>query len=355
MRPDSPVRAAAARAAGLPLWLKLAGAVVCLAGTGLAVLGVAGALAFRGYLIRQTDQQVRAGAGQLAGRSFIVGPTGGPELSGPGDLVLQVLGSDGQRLEVAGPGAGDGPLVAADPHWITAHTGEPVTVTARGGQSWRVLLEPVRYQTKYFVPSEYGANNYSVADASRATAGQPGTLVVGTTLAAVGQRVARLSAVELGAGAAALILLAGLVAAVTRGSMSRLREVEELAFAAARGQWSRRLAPRQLGPEASGIARSLNQALGAAEETSRAHEAAQARHTAAVARLSERLAEAGRQLRGPLSVINGLARHHTRRTAVTPEEADRTMRRVLDETTRMARTIDGLAAPPGASSPDQRD
>jgi two-component system, OmpR family, sensor kinase len=332
------------RLSRLPLWLKLTTAVVCLTGVGLGVLGVAGVSAFRGALLRQVDQQVNAGAGQLAGHTFIVGPTGGPAINGPGNLVVQVLGQDGQRLERVGPGAGVGAIIPPSPAWIMSHTGHPVSVQA-GGQTWRVILKPVRYQTKYYVPSEYGADNYAVADASQATVGVPGTLVVGTTLTGLGDRVSQLSAEELGIGAAVTALVAALVIALTRRSMNSLAEVGGLVRAVARGQWSRRLPEHQGSTEMSGIARSLNLALTREEETARAHAAEQAARAAATRRMSERLTETTRELHGPLSVITGLARQHPRRNAPTPAEAGRMMKRVAQEATRMADTIDTLSPP----------
>jgi two-component system, OmpR family, sensor kinase len=332
------------RLSRLPLWVKLTAAAAGLTGVGLAVLGVAGVSAFRGALLRQADQQLNIGAAQLAGHSLVVGPTGERIINGPSDLFVQVLGQDGQRLVRAGTAVGT--IVPPSPAWITSHTGHSVLVKA-GGETWRVVLEPIRYQARYARPSEeYRADNYTVVDASRATAGVPGTLVVGMPLTGISQRVGRLSAGALGIGAAVTALVAALVLLLVRTSMSPLAEAGELAGAVTRGQWSRRLPERQGSAEMSTIAGSLNLALTQEEAAARACEAGQAARAAATHGMPDRLTQAARQLHGPLSVITGLARQYLRRrSGPTPAEADRMMSRVAQETTRMATALDALNEP----------
>jgi hypothetical protein len=55
---------------GLPPWLKLAAAGVCLTGAAAGVMGVAGVSLARAYLIRQAGWQAQADAQRLAGQAL---------------------------------------------------------------------------------------------------------------------------------------------------------------------------------------------------------------------------------------------------------------------------------------------
>jgi two-component system, OmpR family, sensor kinase len=330
--------------AGLPLWLKLAAAMTCLTAMGLAAIGVTGVPVLRGYLISQVDVEMEAGAGTLAGHPFVIGPTGGPPLGGFGatELSVEVLDNGGARLEPVGPGSQSGPVLHAGSAWITAHLRRPVTVAA-GGQSWRVIMEPVRYQARH-VPFIFGANDYSVAVAGAGAQGLPGTLVIGTSLADIGRQTSRLAAAGLAAGAVALVLLAALGIAAIRAGMWRAAPVEAAARGVAAGDLSSRVPEHQATAEIRRLARVLNATLDRVEVALREAAQAETASRAATEAMRQRLVGAGQDLRAPLSVVAGLAASYRRRATLAAGELDRMMSRVAQEADRMAETAKTLGA-----------
>jgi two-component system OmpR family sensor kinase len=125
--------------------------VVCLTGVGLAVLGVAGVSAFRGALLRQADQQVSAGAGQLAGHAFIVGPTGGPATEA-GELVRAVTrGQWSRRLperqgstEMSGIARSLNQALSREEEAARAHTAQQAARAAATSRMSERLTEAAR-------------------------------------------------------------------------------------------------------------------------------------------------------------------------------------------------------------------
>ena len=323
--------------AGLPLWLKLAGAGLCLTGAAVGAITVAGISVVRASLMRQVDQQVRSDAQRLIGHPLVAWSAPQPVagVGGPAKISVEVLGTAGKRLIPAGPGGGGGPAIPTGAGWISAHAGRPVTVPARGGaESWRVVVEPVRYQARRLLFA-YGADDFSVVVTSRATPGVPGTLVVGMDLGGIARSAAKLTAAGLAVGGAVLVLLAGLCAAVIRASLRPLAELGESARAVAEDRSSQRIASRNPGGEVGSIARSLNRLLSHAREAASAHAAGEAAARRSEEKLCQGLADVGHDLLAPLSVIVGSAERYRQRGADGAGELDHMMKRIADEAARM--------------------
>jgi two-component system, OmpR family, sensor kinase len=66
------------------------------------------------------------------------------------------------------------------------------------------------------------------------------------------------------------------------------------------------------------------------------------------------IADAGHQLRKPLSIVRGIADAYRRTGQVSAGELDRMMRRVADETARMAALADALPVTPRDQQSPQR-
>jgi two-component system, OmpR family, sensor kinase len=341
--------------AGLPLWLKLAAAGLCLTGVAAGLIGAAGVSSVRGYLIRQAGWQVQADARGLVGRSLAAGPEPGPALAGAGagEVRVEVLGLGGKPLISAGQGAAAGPAIPASPGWISEHAGRPVTVPARGtGASWRVVAEPVRYQARR-LPFVYGTDDLALVLTGPAGPGTRGTLVVAMSLGGIGRAAGRLTVATLVIDGAVIVLLAGLAAALLRASLRPLAALGESARSVAAHSLPGRLLAGGPGGEAGRIARPLNLMLNEAGETARAH----AEEEAAARRSRERLCQAAvdacHDLREPLAVIGGFAEYYRRRGPLDERELDRMIGRLAREAARMD-TVAGALASAAAAAGDRQ-
>lgn len=285
--------------------LKLTAAVLGLAGAAAGIIALAGATELRSYLTRQADQQLSAAANGLAHHAQLAWP--GDRT--PGRPYVEVFTPGGHPLMPLGRGAA--PAVPAGPAWVRAHVGRPVTVPGRsGGQSWRVIAEPVHYQAHHIL-YVYGANDYSLVLTSRAVPGRPATLVVGVGLADVSQAEGRLVTVGLAYGMVIILAGAGIGAAAVRGSRRPFGKIRSTIASRAR-----QTAHTQAVAESA--------ALEAREQTRRA------------------LVAALRDLREPVSVVAGAAEYYRQGGGRDAGEPDAMMRRVADEAARMGGMIDAL-------------
>jgi two-component system OmpR family sensor kinase len=218
----------------------------------------------------------------------------------------------------SGPSAA-GPAIPAGPGWISAHAGRPVTVPARnGGESWRVVAEPVRYRAQH-LPFVYGADDFALvltgragpgAAAGRATPGARGTLVVAMGLGGIGRAAGRLTVTILVIDAAVIVLLAGLAAALLRASLRPLGKLGESARALAAHGLPGQLPADGPGGGTGRITRPLNLMLNEAGETARAHAEREAAARRSRERLCQDAVDACHGLREPLAVIGGFAEYY---------------------------------------------
>jgi hypothetical protein len=281
-----------------PLTVRLAAAAVCLLALGAAVLTGVGGLVARGYLMGQADQRLRAYADSLTGHPFEVNPLGGlsPGTLAGGAFSIEVRGPGGQLVLRAAPGSRPARALPR----VAGRAGQLVTATAAGGDSWRLITEPIRYQARRILFA-YSPQDFSLLVTGHGRAGVAGTLVVGTDLAGIGQAAGRMVTTGLAVSGAAVLLAACLGALLIR-ALSR--------------------------PSA-----------GPAEAGEPGESGAQPGRT-----LGDTVAE----LRRPLSVIHGLARDYRWRGAPSAADADRMMARVASEAGRLEDLLAGLP-PPGTS------
>lgn len=273
-----------------PLAVRLVAAAVVLLAVGAAALTGACALVARGYLMGQADQQLRAYAEGLAGHPFEVNPLGGlssgTPVPGASAFSIEVRGPGGQLVLRAAPGSRPAPVLPP----VSTRAGQLVTTSA-GGESWRVITEPIRYHARRILFA-YSPQDFSLLVTGRDRAGTAGILVVGIGLASVGQAVGR------------LVMTGLVVSAVTVGVAAFLGALLS-----------------------RGIRRPAIAAEQARDQPGRA------------------LADICRELRAPLSVINGLARDYRRRGPLSASDVDGTMARVTGEAQRMEALLEGLPLP----------
>jgi two-component system, OmpR family, sensor kinase len=345
------------RAAGwLPgrasLRVRLGATALCLLAGGTAIIAGACGLLARGYLMGQADQQLRSYAGRLVSRPFVASPlygftpgaqgAGGP---GGGAVGIEVRGSAGQLVMRAAPRARPGQVIPPVPAAVAARAGQPVTVAAGNGGSWRVIAEPIHYRT-WRIPFSYSAEGFAVLITSRARKGHVGTLVVGLDLDGINRAVRGLAIGALAVSGVVVLAVVCLGAVVTRAILRPVIRVEEALAAVAAGDLSCRVRHRHGGCDAGRLAWSVNTVLSQVERALGTRAESEAAAFRSRWRMCEIVAGTGHELRRPLSVIHGLAGAYRRGGRPPAAELDRMMRRVTDEAARMDALLDDLLHTP---------
>jgi two-component system OmpR family sensor kinase len=321
-----------------PLRVKLVVALVLLAFVGLTAAGITGVFALRYYLIQRADEQLASTTGGPGGGRFPGGrlpgvrpspdpartpppATGAEEGTGRPALTtafyLRRLSPDGSNVQdpLFRDPTGDQSPPDLDGVDLTK-THKPFTVPASsGGSEWRVIVTPNR-------------------DGS-------GTTVAGITLNEVDDTSANLAVVELGVGAAILVVLAALGFVAVGSSLRRLVTVEHTAEAIAAGDLSQRVPEGDERTEVGRLAGALNTMLTQIESAFRSSEASEASARASEDRMRRFVADASHELRTPLTSIRGFAELY-RQGAVPPGDVERIMRRIESEATRMGLLVEDL-------------
>jgi signal transduction histidine kinase len=288
----------------------------------LAVMGTAGTVLLRGYLIGRADTQLRvfaAGADRfhppLAPDHGTQPRPGFPEL--PSAFLVEVVDSAGHvsRVLRAPLGGQDpGPFLHVPAGQLKA-TSNPFSVQS-GAHSWRVLVM------------------------SR-TGGQ--FTVVGVSLDNVLPVVSRLMLIELLAALAALTLLVVIGARIVSGSLRPLDDIERTAVSIAGGDLSRRVPSYRPGTEVGQLSAALNTMLGHIETAYRARAEGEATAQDSQERMRRFVADASHELRTPLTSIRGFADFYEQRgDDVDQETTSRLMSRIRQEAVRMTALVDDM-------------
>lgn len=312
----------------LPLWTRLAAAVLLLVTVAVTAIGAAGVAVLHGQLLDRTDLQLNAvadnppslpSAGQpherAEGGNFGIPPAAGV----PGLYRHEVRDAEGKPVKDSRPpnGATGGPDVPEEAAWLDAHAGSPVTVPARAGDaSWRVLVQPL-------------------TDAQ-------GWTVVAADLGELNKTIFQLIRIDLAVGALGLLLLAAVSIVIVRASLRPLGKVEETAAAIAAGDLSRRVPEQPPQTELGRLGRALNGMLTQIEEAFRARATSEATARHSEERMRRFVSDAGHELRTPLSVIRAWAEHASRGPHQDRPELERILSTVGDEATRMGTLVEDL-------------
>lgn len=356
------------RAAGwLPgrasLRVRLGATALCLLAAGTAIIAGACGLLAHGYLMGQADRQLRGCAGRLVSRPFVASPIygfapgaptaagfspGAPTAGGPGGgaVGIEVRGPAGQLVMRAAPGAPPGQVIPVVPAAVAARAEQPVTVAAgNGGDSWRVIAEPIHYRT-WRIPFSYNPEGFAVLITSRARKGLAGTLVVGVDLDGIGRAVRGLAVGSLAVSGVVVLTVVCLGVVMMRAILRPVVRVGETLAAVAAGEPSRRAPHRHGGSDAGRLAWSVNAMLSQVERALSTRAESEAAALRSCGRMCEIVADAPHELRRPLSVIHGLAGAYRRGGRPSAAELDRMMRRVSDEAARMDALVDDMLLTP---------
>ena len=195
-----------------------------------------------------------------------------------------------------------------------SETGTPFTAAAGG--TWRVLVEP----------ASGGAH-----------------LVIAYSLGDLNSTVTRLELADALAGAAAVVLLAGIGLPLVRASLAPLGRIEATAAAIAGGDLSRRIDHPAGNTEVGRLAEALDVMLASIEAAYLARADGEARALRSEKRMRRFIADASHELRTPLTSVRGLAEYGLQQgDAASREELLRLMGLIAGESGRMGRLVDDL-------------
>ncbi len=294
--------------------------MVGLAAIGLALADVATYRLLRSTLLDRVDEQLVA-ATREAVRVFSAGPFRGPfhaEAGGlfPAGTYAAVLDPSGRVVSEEVFGFGE----QAPP--------PPVPPPDLPGQAGSTSL----VRTFTTADAEGGTPYRARAYALRAG----GTLLVAIPLTDVVLTLRRLVAIELLVTAGVLAALGLLAWWAVRIGLRPLEAIGETAGAIAAGDLSRRVEPADPSTEVGRLGLALNAMLERIEE-------AFAERRASEERLRRFVADASHELRTPLTSVQGYAELFRRGAARDPEALAKAMRRIEEESARMAELVDELS------------
>jgi two-component system OmpR family sensor kinase len=326
-----------------PLVVKLVASVLALVFAALVLMSVGSTIALRSYLSQRTDEQLIGFANRW--NDFNNHPGFGSLLPPTSWYVFQTLVSGigrGPHYDQQSLTADDLPPLVKGVDEVNAHVGKPYLVGSINGKvRWKMLIVILDDNSVLHVAQP-------VSDADRA--------------------VGRLIWVDILVGAAVLVTLASVGAAIVRQSLIPLGPIERTAAAIAAGDLTRRVPDPEPGAaeahtELGRLSRALNAMLAqiesaftaramsetaarAAEVTARdAAEAAkesEARAVRSEEKMRQFVADASHELRTPLTTIRGFAELYRQGAVVEPEDTAKLVRRIEDEASRMGLLVEDL-------------
>ena len=302
---------------------RLVAGLLALAALGLLVLALITYVEQRSFLIDRVDQQLQAairpvsaalhfGVGVPPGRPG--GPGEGRGFGGGGPGFGLPEGTYGERRDASGTVAattvqqGYGETAVAERPTLPADLPLGTPTTVAGGE-YRALAMPD--------PREDGVN------------------VVAIPLAQTSQTLDRLLLVEALVIAAVLLALGLAARVVVRVGLLPLERMGHTAGAIAGGDLSQRVEPADPRTEVGRLGLALNAMLARLER-------AFAGQRASEDRLRRFLADASHELRTPLQSIRGYAELFRIGAAREPEEVEKAMRRIEQESARMGVLVEDL-------------
>ena len=328
---------------GVPLRLRLIGAMLLLVAIALVGSGAAATETMRNYLIGKVDQQL-AGVAQHAhdiGDLAAAGSEGPPTENGerlPSEFVTEVLGPTGAPIAPMNSYLVYNEPLPSLPRITAAQsvTDGPryfVVPAKTGGEQWRVYSYPVRFST-----------------------GEKGTVLVSQSLSDVDNSIAHLDVLLFVIGAVSLLVVAAAGYLIIRASLRPLRSVETAAARIAGGDLSHRVPQPDPRTEVGHLAGALNTMLARIEtaftERAQSEQAAResserAQRSEAAARQSEErmrrfVADASHELRTPLTTVRGFAELYRQGAVAEGEDTRQLLARIESEAQRMGVLVEDL-------------
>ncbi len=309
---------------------RLVAALIALAAVGLVVAAFVTHALLASFLLNRFDAQQASTSRfvyPIVVRGGRVFDPGGPLQSGrllPTNSYVAVVDNSGNVIGQWSYNADDATWAESSGASVprlpksTFNDVKPFTVTDKRGDRYRVLVD-------------HGPND---ALTVRST-GAPAVAVFAMPLRDVDQTLGRLTKVEIGVTAGVLVALGAVAWFAVGVGLRPLRKMEQSADAIAAGDLSRRIEHPDGRTEVGRLGLSLNTMLARIEE-------AFAAQAASEERLRRFLADASHELRTPLTSIRGYAELFRRGASRRPDDLEKAMRRIEDESARMSALVDEL-------------
>ncbi|MCK9794685.1 HAMP domain-containing histidine kinase [Isoptericola sp. 4D.3] len=299
----------------LPLRTRLVTITVLVLAAGLILAAVVTRTVVSGYLVNQTDDQLRQSAKSVAELAV-----NQPESSGrfPSEYYVAVHDADGNldgdpyawSQNVEQFGTPDLPAEGlAD---VAGRKAAPFTVDSSGG------ADPAQWRAVGFVSPSTQQSVY-----------------VALPLAGVQQTISFLTR-SLLLSALGIVVLGGAISfALVHRSLRPLRRIETTAAAIAAGDLSQRVPERPTSTEVGSLSASLNTMLAQIERAFSAQEESERR-------MRRFVSDASHELRTPLATVKGYGELYRMGALDTPAKVDDTMGRIEDSARRMSALVNDL-------------
>ncbi len=293
------------------LRVALVAALLLLAGCGLTASGVAVTEALRHSLITRVDQTL-----EEASRGWAQAPRGslpvrrGPTLDRPpSNFYVRFITTDGRTTTVVNDSNAEPALPASNDVGSA-----PMTVGSvdKSGVKWRVVS--VRGPTGRLVTVAYDLSD-------------------------IQETVGWLIWLQLGIGAAVLLVLGLAGSWVVHRSLRPLTEVEKTAAAIAAGQLDRRVPERDPRTEVGRLSLALNGMLAQIQRAFASSESSAEKARTSEERMRRFITDASHELRTPLTTMRGFAELYRQGAA---RDMEMVMARIESESRRMGLLVDDL-------------
>jgi two-component system, OmpR family, sensor kinase len=295
----------------LPLRVGLVAALLLLAACGLTASGVAVTSILRHSLIKRVDQTL-----EEASRGWAQAPKGtvqvrrGPTLDRPpSNFYVRIISPDGHTRTVVNDSNAEPALPNNND---VGHDPTTVASVDKSGVQWRVVS--VRGPTGRLVTVAYDLSD-------------------------IQQTVRSLVWLQLGIGAAVLLVLGLAGSWVVHRSLRPLIEVEQTAAAIAAGQLDRRVPERDPRTEVGRLSLALNGMLAQIQRALASSESSAEKARTSEDRMRRFITDASHELRTPLTTMRGFAELYRQGAA---RDMEMVMSRIESESRRMGLLVDDL-------------
>ncbi len=297
------------------------------------VLSVVTTTALRSFLVGEIDQQLATSQRAVAHRVI-------DELAGPGPLFDEGGGRNltptSFYVEVADP---TGTLVAQTNLGLRGSSDPPPAITTD-----KLRLNSSGVPGGAGSPFTVVAQNDPTLSYRVLLSSLPGvgTLVLAAPLRSVEATVHRLILIEVLAGVAVVAIVGAVSLYLVRLGLRPLDDMAGTASAIAAGDLSQRVDQTESTTEVGRLASAFNNMITRIEMAFRERERSEGRLRESEHRLRRFVADASHELRTPLTSIRGFAELFRQGAVRTPEEMERAMGRIEENSSRMAHLVDDL-------------
>ena len=294
-------------------------AVLALLGTGIATYST-----LHGYLVDKVDQNLLNAARPLSGHGSPDRPGG--EAFDPGEASHI---APGYSIAISSPLFGNQVIAAYQPGGRHFQPKIPATITIPSGGHVYLNAEA----------KEEGGPSFRLL---AFTTGDGGTAVIGQPLGELQATLNRLLAIELLVGLIAVALAVALGAWLVRLGLRPLTEVEATAEQIDAGDLDRRIEVANPRSEVGKLAAVLNSMLGRIQGALEERDATVSELRESEARMRRFVGDASHELRTPLAAISAYAELFERGAKGNPEDLERTLKGISDQSARMRDLVEDL-------------